>query len=75
MLEQTIAKCISERTRITNAITAKTELLARSNSRIAELKTALQPYEDQKAKLDLDMQAIQATLNVVIDRFDSQLPR
>jgi chromosome segregation ATPase len=75
MLEQTIAKCVSERTRITNAITAKTELLARSNSRIAELKTALQPYEDQKAKLDLDMQAIQATLNVVIDRFDSQLPR
>jgi chromosome segregation ATPase len=73
-LESTISNCLSERARIAAAVADKNDLLSRSNARMSELKTELEPYEQQKAKLDLDAQAIQASLNVLIDRFDSALP-
>jgi len=74
-LEATITNCGRERTRIAAAISERTELLNRSNARISSLRSELQPYEQQKAKLELEAQAIQASLNLVIERFDSSLPR
>lgn len=74
-LEATVANCLRERTRISAAIAERTDLLNRSNARVDVLRAELQPYEQQRAKLDMDAQAIQASLNQVIDRFDAALPK
>jgi uncharacterized protein YjcR len=75
ILEQTIANCLSERERLAAAISEKTDLLNRSQARASVLREELRPYEVARARIAGETEALQASLNAAIDRFDTALPR
>jgi chromosome segregation ATPase len=72
--ESVISRCISERSRLNNQLAAQQSQKSQSENRLVQVRQSLQPFEQEKSRIESSASDLQNKLAGEATQFESQLP-